>query len=171
MQKDADLRYGRYPTPHSRFDAPGGEYAITYANDTEVAAFNECYAERGKRVEEEHKDWHLLEISTNRELPIVDLRDDRTLSDLELDARISIGDDYGTCQAWACAFYDSWPEVCGIAYAARWGGVRTTNVALFPERCREDLVVTSLGALKDSRLEATLLEAADRYRLRVTFLV
>jgi hypothetical protein len=48
--------------------------------------------------------------------------------------------------------------MCGIAYAARWGDVRTTNVALFIECCREDLVVDSLGRLGDPALEDLVLE-------------
>ncbi len=63
-----------------------------------------------------------------------------------------------------------WPEVCGIAYAARRGGVRTTNVALFVERCREDLELDSLGRLGEPMLEDLVLEAADRYKLRIAFL-
>ena len=60
--------------------------------------------------------------------------------------------------------------MCGIGYAARWGGVRTTNVALFVERCREDLILDSLGSLGDPALEDLVLEAVDRYKLRVAFL-
>ena len=47
---------------------------------------------------------------------------------------------------------------------------RTTNVALFVERCREDLVLDSLGRLDEPTLEDLVLEAADRYKLRVAFL-
>jgi hypothetical protein len=171
IQETDKLGYGRYPKPRYRFDAPAGEYAALYANDVDVATFNECYAERRRRIEQEHGDWHLVRISPGRDLPIVNLKDDRTLSALGLDARISVGDDYETCQAWACAFYDNWPEVCGIAYAARWGGVHTTNVALFPKRCHEDLTLHSLGRLNDPQLEDKVLEAADRYNLTVAFLV
>ena len=66
-----------------------------------------------------------------------DLTDDRTPSVLGLDARISVGNDYEACHQRALAFHEAWQEACGIAYAARWGGVRTTNVALFVERCRK----------------------------------
>ena len=58
-----------------------------------------------------------------------------------------------------------------MAYAARWGGVRTTNIALFVERCEGDVVLSSLGRLGDPNLEDLVLEAADRYKLRVAFLV
>ncbi|MGH3144318.1 MAG: RES domain-containing protein [Rubrobacter sp.] len=160
----------RYPKLRYRFDAPGGEYAVLYANDTRVATFNESYAEKRRRIPAADAQRHLVRITPKRPLPLVDLRDDRTLSAMGLDARISVGDDYEACRQWALAFHEEWPEVCGIAYAARWCGVRTTNVALFVERCREDLVVDSLGRLGDPALEDLVLEDADRYKLRVAFL-
>jgi hypothetical protein len=49
---------------------------------------------------------HLVRITPKRPLPLVDLKDDRTLSALDLDARISVGDDYEACRQWALAFYD-----------------------------------------------------------------
>ncbi len=152
------------------FDAPGGEYAILYANDAKVATFNESYAERRRRIPEADAKRRLVKITPKRPLPLVDLRDDRTLSALDLDARISVGDDYEACRTWALAFHEEWPEVRGIAYAARWGGVRTTNVALFIERCREDIVLDSLGHLGDPTLEDLVFEAVDRYKLRAAFL-
>jgi hypothetical protein len=170
IQDDDLISSRRYPKPRYRFDAPGGEYAVLYANDTEVATFNESYAEKRRRIPKADAKRHLVRIAPKRPLPLVDLRDDRTLSALDLDARISVGDDYETCRQWALAFHEAWPEVCGIAYAARWGGVHTTNVALFVERCHEDLAVDSLGSLGDPALENLVLEAADRYNLRVAFL-
>ncbi len=41
----------------------------------------------------------------------MDLTNDRTLSALDLDARISVGDDYESCRLWALAFHEGWPEV------------------------------------------------------------
>jgi hypothetical protein len=170
IQDDDRISSRRYPRPRYRFDAPSGEYAVLYANDTKVATFNESYAEKRRRIPMADARRHLVRITPKTPLPLVDLRDDRTLSALNLDARISVGDDYEACRRWALAFHEEWPEVRGIAYAARWGGVRTTNVALFVERCREGLVVDSLGRLRDAALEDLVLEAADRYRLRVAFL-
>jgi RES domain-containing protein len=171
IQDDARISSRTYPKPHYRFDAPGGEYVVLYANDTKVATFNESYAEKRRRIPVADANRHLVRITPKKPLPLVDLRDDRTLSTLDLDARISVGDDYEACRQWALAFHEEWPEVCGIAYAARWGGVRTTNVALFVERCREELVLDSLGRLGEPTLEDLVLEAADRYKLRVAFLV
>jgi hypothetical protein len=170
IQDDDRISSQKYPTPRYRFDAPGGEYAVLYANETRVATFNESYAEKRRRIPAADAQRHLMRIAPNHPLPLVDLTDDRTLSALELDARISVGDDYEACHRWGLAFHEEWQGAFGIAYAARWGGVRTTNVALFVERCREDLLVESLGRLGDRALEALMLEAADRYKLRVAFL-
>lgn len=160
----------RYPKPRYRFDAPGGEYAVLYANDTKKATFNETYAEKRRRIPRADAERHLVKITPKRPLPLVDLTDDRTLSVLGLDARISVGDDYEACHQWALAFHEAWQEACGIAYAARWGGVRTTNVALFVERCNEDIAVNSLGLLGDPALENLVLEAVDQYKLTAAFL-
>lgn len=84
----------------------------------------------------------------NTPLPLVDLRDDRTLSALDLDARISVGDDYDACRQWALTFHGGW----------------------LVERCREDIELHSLGRLGEPMLEDLVLEAADRYKLRVAFL-
>jgi RES domain len=171
IQDDKEISFRRYPEPRYRFDAPHGEYAVFYANDTKVATFPESYAEKRRRIPAEDAKRHLVRITPKRPLPLVDLRDDRTLSALDLDARISVGDDYEACQQWALAFHKEWSEVCGIAFAARWGGVRTTNVALFVERCREHIELNSLGRLGDPALEDLVLEAVDRYKLRAAFLV
>jgi hypothetical protein len=89
------------------------------------------YAEKRRRIPTADAETHLVRITPRAPLPLVDLTDDQTLSVLDLDARVSVGDDYEACSLWALAFHERWPEVCGVAYAARWGGVRTTNVALF----------------------------------------
>lgn len=171
IQDEARVLSRTHPKPRYRFDAPGEEYAVLYANDTKVATFNEAYAEKRRRIPRADAGRHLVSITPKRPLPLVDLTDDRTLSTLGLDARISVGDDYEACHQWARAFHEQWPEACGIAYAARWGGVRTTNVALFVERCREDMAARSLGLLGDPALEDLVLEAVDRYTLTATFLV
>ncbi len=170
IQDDERISVRRYPKPRYRFDAPGGEYAVLYANDTDVATFNESYAEKRRRIPAADAERHLVRVTPRAPLPLVDLTDDRTLSALGLDARVSVGDDYEACSRWALAFHGWRPEAFGIAYPARWGGVRTTNVALFVKRCLDDIVLDSLGRLGDPVLEALVLEAADRYRLTVAFL-
>jgi hypothetical protein len=168
IQNNASLAYKRYPSARHRFDAPAGQYAALYANDSSVGVFGEVYVSRGRRLGASDADRRLLELTPKRSVSLVDLRDDRTLAALDLDARISVGDDYETCQQWALAFHERWRELRGVCYAARAGGVQTTNVMLFAERCSEDLDLNALGRLAD--LEELVLTAADRYRLRVSFL-
>jgi hypothetical protein len=168
IQNDASLAYERYPSARHRFDAPAGQYAAVYANDSSVGVFGEVYVSRGRRLGASDAARHLLELTPKHLFPLVDLRDDRTLAALDLDARISVGDDYETCQQWALAFHERWRELRGVCYAARAGGVRTANVMLFAERCARDLDVNVMGRLADHG--ALVLTAADRYRLRVSFL-
>lgn len=89
------------------------------------------------------------------------------LVDLGLDERISVGDDYEACQAWALAIYQATPEVVGICYRSRLAGAMATNVVLFADRAVPLLDVHPEGQLRD--LEATVLAAADRYGLTVLF--
>jgi hypothetical protein len=168
--QDSDvLGYRAYPSPIYRFDAPAGEYAVIYANDSEVGVFAEVYVDRGRRLGMEDARRHLVRILPGRPLRLVDLRADDTLAALDLDARISVGDDYGACQEWALAFYERWSEVSGVCYAARNAGPTTRNVALFADRCASALTPTSLGRLED--LEEIVLAATDRYGLSAPFLL
>jgi hypothetical protein len=169
IQDSAVLSHRAYPGPRYRFDAPAGEYAVIYANDSEVGVFAEVYVDRGRRLGMEDARRHLVRIMPERPLRLVDLCADRTLASLDLDARISIGDDYEACQEWALAFYERWFEVSGICYAARNAGLMTRNVALFTDRCAPALTLSSLGHLED--LEQIVLSATDRYRLRASFLL
>lgn len=167
--QDADsLAYRRYPGPRHRFDAPEGQYATVYANDSRIGVFAEVYVDAGRRLGAEDKNRHLVELAPQVPLPMVDLLSEATLRDLRLDERISTGEDYERCQQWALKFHDEWPEVCGICYGARCAGRNTANVALFAERCSDKLQVHGLGRLGE--LEETVLEAADRYGLTVSFL-
>jgi hypothetical protein len=168
IQYSADLSHRAYPSPIYRFDAPAGEYAVIYANDSEVGVFAEVYVDRGRRLGMEDARRHLVGILPERPLRLVDLRAEGTLAALDLDARISVGDDYEACQEWGLAFYERWSEVSGICYAARNAGLTTRNVALF-DRCASALTLTSLGRLED--LEEIVLAATDSYGLSAPFLL
>lgn len=169
IQDAAALAYRTYPSARHRFDALAGQYPILYANDSEVGVFAEVYVDRARRLGPEDADRHLVELAPTSPLPLVDLLSDEILKDLKLDERISTGDDYERCQQWALKIYEEWPEAMGIRYGARCAGRRTSNVALFAERCEEELNLESLGRLKD--LEEIVLSATDRYGLRASFLV
>lgn len=167
--QDGDaLTYRRYPEARHRFDAPSGQYATVYCNDSKVGVLAEVYVDRGRRLGWEDAIRHLVLISPVNPLPLVDLLSDDILRDLGLDERISTGEDYERCQQWALKFHEEWTEACGIRYGARCAGRNTANVALFAELCASRLSLASLGRLE--HLEETLLEAIDRYGLRASFL-
>ncbi|QIN81009.1 RES domain-containing protein (plasmid) [Rubrobacter marinus] len=157
-----------YPTPLHRFDAPAGRYPITYANDSRVGVFAEVYVDRGRRLGMEDADRRLVRIEPDAPLPVLDLLSDDTLGLLDLDERISTGDDYERCQQWALKAYESFEELCGIRYGARCAGRRTANYALFADRCASRVEARDLGRLAD--LADVVLAAADVYKLRVRFL-
>lgn len=157
-----------YPTPHHRYDPQDGRYPVTYANDSRVGVFAEVYVDRGRRLGPEDADRRLVRMVAERPLEVFDLLNDDTLGLLDLDERVSTGDDYERCQQWALKLYESFEDVHGIRYGARCAGRSTANFAIFAERCVDDVRVVDLGRLKD--LESVVLAATDAYKLRATFL-
>lgn len=131
--------------------------------------FGEVYADRrGRRLDTADGEYRLARLSSQRPLALLDLRSNATLSALDLDARISTGEDYEACQQWALAIHDAATAIDGLRYAPRKAGERFSNVALFPERCAETLTCEDRGTLKD--MEEVLLAAREEYRLNVAFL-
>jgi hypothetical protein len=168
LQKDPGPAHRRYPGPRYRFDAPSGRYATVYANDSWLGVFGEVFVDRGRRIGRAERGLHLVRITTVRSLPLVDLRSNATLSAFDLDARISTGEDYETCQQWALALYEAYPEICGLRYAPRKAGEEFSNVALFAERCADALDYSSQGRLEE--LEDVVLAASREYKLHPAFL-
>jgi hypothetical protein len=168
LQNDPGPAHKRYPSPLYRFDAPSGQYATVYANDSWLGVFGEVFVDRGRRIGRAERDLHLVRISPVRSLTLADLRSNRTLSALDLDARISTGEDYETCQHWALALYEAYPELCGLRYAPRKAGEEFSNVVLFAERCTGALNYSSQGRLEE--LEDVVLAASREYKLHPHFL-
>ena len=158
----------RYPEPKYRFDAPSGEYATVYTNSSDIGTFAEVYRmERRGRLGPAEGERYLVEITTTESLPLIDLTDVRLLSALRLDDRISTGDHYDICRAWALAFHQDRVDLCGIRYWPRKAGRDSTNIVLFAERCSAFVSVASANKLK--YMEGTVLTAADLYDLVVKF--
>jgi hypothetical protein len=170
IQNDPTIAPRAYPTPRYRFDAPAGEYPLFYACADELGAFAEVYGERARRLGGIEGARRLLRLRPTAPLPLVDLHDIRLLHALGLDERVSIGDDYAACQAWALAFHRGWPDAAGLRYRARKAGASIANVALFLDRCAHHLAVVAppAGPPRLDELEATVLAAADRYNLVVS---
>ncbi len=170
IQNAPELHYRAYPQPRYRFDAPHAEYAAIYACASQVGTFAEVYGERARRLGENDGGRYLLHLAPRTPLPLIDLQDVRLLASLGLDERISVGDDYATCQAWALAFWRAFPAIVGIRYRARKAGAATANVALFADRCADLLAVApSGGPRRLQELPELVLQAADLYNLVVKF--
>jgi hypothetical protein len=133
----------------------------------DIGTFAETYVERGRRLGTAEGQRYLLEARPRAPLPIVDLHDEHVLAALNLDERISVGDDYTTCQAWALAFYSQYPDICGIRYRARKAGALVANICLYADRCASVLDVVAAPRLEE--IPEVVLRAADRYRLTVHF--
>lgn len=168
IQNSPDATFRSYPRPKYRFDAPSGEYATIYTNSSDIDTFAEVYRiESAGRLGPAEGERYLVEIAPIEPLPLIDLTDERLLSVLGLDDRISTGDRYDICQAWALACYQDRPDVYGLRYWPRKAGRRSTNVVLFAERCSSFITVVSAKQLK--HIEKTVLAARDHYDLVVKF--
>jgi len=123
--------------------------------------------ERGRRLGKHEGGRYLIELCPRSPLSLIDLQDYRVLALFDLDERISVGDDYEACQAWALAIYQQYPAVSGISYRARKAGALVTNVFLYADRCATELDILSARRLDE--IEEVVLRAADRYRLTIYF--
>ncbi len=63
-----------------------------------MGTLGEVYVDRGRRLGRHEGKRQLIQITAASPLRLVDLRSDETLSALDLDARISTGEDYEACQ-------------------------------------------------------------------------
>jgi len=169
IQNGTEIVARAYPAPRYRFDAPHGEYPVLYACASQLGTFAEVYGDRARRLGEAEGGRYLVRLLPREPLLLVDLLDVRLLASLGLDERISVGDDYATCQTWAHALWRGLPKIAGIRYRARKAGGTVTNVALFLDRCAENLAGSPDDARMLAELEAIVLEAADVYNLVVKF--
>jgi hypothetical protein len=135
IQNGAAIAARAYPSPRYRFDAPHGEYPMLYACASQLGTFAEVYGDRARRLGEHEGERYLTRLLPRAPLPLVDLTDVWLLASLGLDERISVGDDYTTCQTWALALWRRLPEIAGIRYRACKAGATASNLALFLDRC------------------------------------
>lgn len=140
-----------------RFDAPSGEYPVTYT----AATFDACVAEKfqDRRVVEHRRlTEHVSLVSSLRDLRLVPLHDSVMLSRFGLDARIWTTIDYPTSQQWSLHLHQWFPTADGIYYRPRHAHEQHA-CCLFLDRCGSDLEVRSHGELgtdRDRLLTATV---------------
>lgn len=142
------LRRRRGPKPGvSRFDAPGGEYAVTYVNEDRMAPFAEVYGDiRVLTKSEAARRW--TRIAAGRPLRILQLDEEGVAGAFGLDLRIATEIDPRITQAWSRAWHDWYAReaIDGIRYLGR-KAMRHLNYALFLDRCGDDLSYTTEGKL------------------------
>ena len=169
LHREADpLTPRRYPTGRYRFDAPAGEYPVTYGNGDRLACFLEVYG-GPSRIPATEGGRLLSQLIALRELRLVPLEDPATRRRLDprLDGRIATALQYPVTQRWSRALHAWYPAADGLRYPSRHAGERALNYCLFLDRCggAQDVRLHTLGALAE--LRPTVLVAAERYGLRV----
>ena len=142
------LRRRRGPKPGvSRFDAPGGDYAVTYVNEDRMAPFAEVYGDvRVLTKSEGQRRWS--RVAAGRPLRILQLDQEGVAAAFGLDLRIATEIDYGRTQAWSAAWHGWYADVAidGIRYLGR-KAITHLNYALFLDRCGADLTHVTEGKL------------------------
>lgn len=169
IQNGTEIAAHTYPQPRFRFDAPNGEYPVLSASASPSGTFAETYGDRARRLGVSEGGRYLIRLVPQMPISLVDLLDVRLLASMGLDERISVGDDYAVCQAWALALWRGLSAIQGIRFRARKAGAMVTNVALFLDRCSEHLTLPLNDAHMLKDLEPVVLEAADIYNLVVKF--
>jgi hypothetical protein len=135
-----------------RFDAPKGEYPVTYANGERHHVFVEVYGDTDDRREiaPDQADRKISSGSVGRDLLLVDLGDAETLARLELDGRINTTLEYGRTQLWSRFLHDGLDQADGIRYPGRKAG-REDNFCLFLDRCGDAITWDRVGTIAGER--------------------
>jgi RES domain len=151
----------RYPSGKWRFDAPAGEYPVTYCNLDPYAAFAEVYGDT-RSIAPNQSQRAMSTIWSERPLLVIDLDNSETLAKLDLDLKISTCTDYKRTMAWSKALHHWYPKIDGLQYLGRHATTRL-NLCLFLDRCKDALGFETEGTL--GKLRSRVLRAADAYNL------
>lgn len=120
-----------FPTQRNRFDAPGRR--VRYAARTERGAFRERFADRGRIVRP--VDAATIVVALTGRIRVLDLRNERTLDLLGVDAEVSAGRSRRVFEACSLLttrlleWYDG--QLHGIVYASRTTPETSANLAFF----------------------------------------
>lgn len=153
------------PRPHPRgkfrFDAPSGEYAVTYVNLDRHACYAEVFGDlleippwAGDRI--------LSRIRSNRPLRLITLDNAEAQKAFGLDLNICSSLDYVGTRAWSRALHAWYPRADGVRYLGR-HAVEQRNLCLFLDRCGDHLEGDREGRLRNLRRDGLI--AAHRYSL------
>lgn len=151
----------RHPAGKFRFDAPSGEYPVTYVNLDRHA----CYAEVFGDILE-IPPWaggrFLSKIRSSRPLRLITLDRAEVQKAFGLDLNICSSLDYARTRVWSHVWHEWYPRADGIRYLGR-HAVEQRNLCLFLDRCSEHLAADLEGVLRDFRRDGLI--AAHKYSL------
>lgn len=144
-----------------RFDAPAGEFKVTYVAENRYACFAEVFGD-AKVIPADAKERFLSQIQTDRPMRFLDLTDETTWARFGIDGSITTDTEYERTQAWALAWHTWYADADGVRYHGRRAG-RRINCCLFLDRCADAIRFRTLGRLGD--VPETVAIAAERYAL------
>ncbi len=148
--------HGRY-----RFDAPAGEFGVTYLSDDRSAAFAETYGDSGVLAKSEaHR--RLSRVRSVRALRLLRVDDMAVAAAFGLDNRISTEKPYTRTQAWSLAWHTWYPQLDGLVFLGRRSAPQR-NSCLYLDRCSDVLESELAGMLEELREDG--LRACQRYRI------
>ncbi len=157
----------RHPKGKFRFDAPGGEFSVTYLCGDDVGCFAEVFGDT-RYIDVADGRRRLFAIRSRRPLRLLDLGDGSCLMSFDLDARICVMKPYRRTQLWSRAFFDWYAELDGIRYVPR-HATGKTNYCLYLDRCAADLDSDDRGPIE---ADVELLErVVDAYPLTTPLLL
>jgi hypothetical protein len=155
------LRVSVHPTGRFRFDAPTGEYAVTYANLDQYACFAEVYGDE-QEIPPTQVDRRLSFLTSARPLRLIQLDDGPHWSSFGLDMSICSSVDYARTQLWSKRLHEWYPDADGIRYLGRHAGV-SQNLCLYLDRCADAMSAELEGRLGE--LRSLVMKAADVWSL------
>jgi hypothetical protein len=152
----------RYPLGRYRFDAPTGEFGVTYINRDRLATFAETYAEGSRVLAKSEAGRRRSRLSSTRPLRLLRMDEMAVAAAFGLDNRISTEKPYDRTQAWGAAWHAWYPELDGIVFLGRKSAPHR-NLCLYLDRCADALSFTTDGTLAELREDG--LRACLKYRI------
>ena len=160
-REEDPLRPRRYASGRFRFDAPNGEFPVTYVNLDRYACYAEVFGD-SQEIPPLAASRRRSRIRPRRDLRLVALDQAAVQKAFGLDLNICASRDYERTQAWSRAWHAWYSDADGIRYVGR-HAVEKHNLCLFLDRCGADLEMVFEGHLEDLRHDG--LVAAHKYSL------
>lgn len=152
----------RYPSGRYRFDAPAGQYGVTYVSSDPLAVFAEVYAEGSRVIARSEAQRRRSRIWSTRPLRLLRIDDMAVAAAFGLDNRVSTEKPYPRTQAWSLAWHEWYPAMEGIVFLGRKSAPHL-NTCLYLDRCAGALEFELEGTLEQLRDDG--LRGCHRYNI------